>query len=283
MKTSLTTFEARCRAALLDVLHAQWRELGVPFSSPLRAKGLEVIDPEALLWCSLEFVASEARLAEGVRAWSAASRTRINRQRLNKFARSATEVTRRQRWQELDVGAPEFAGRTKKSLAVKPIGKRSRTVSTLLLRSRDVLGNDSRSFLIVQLIGSPRGVRLRDVAATTGYTYRSISDAASGWERADVVQIQHGHCVLRNPAPWCELLNCSAAEVISVDWHAAYQASVALLRTLTIARTHRFALDHPLVVSAIRETATALESTVSTADRSKSPAFEVLRTALDGA
>ena len=66
MKTSPTTSrEERTRAALLDVLHAQWRELGVPFQAPAFEHPLEVIDPEALLWCSLHFFGSEPRLEFG--------------------------------------------------------------------------------------------------------------------------------------------------------------------------------------------------------------------------
>ena len=45
MKTSPTTSrEERVRAALLDVLHAQWRELGVPFQAPAFEHPLEVIE-----------------------------------------------------------------------------------------------------------------------------------------------------------------------------------------------------------------------------------------------
>ena len=75
--------EERVRAALLDVLHAQWRELGVPFQAPAFEHPLEVIDPEALLWCSLHFFGSEPRLEEAVRSWFTANRARINTQRLN--------------------------------------------------------------------------------------------------------------------------------------------------------------------------------------------------------
>jgi hypothetical protein len=79
MKTLLTTSETRIRTSLLEVLHAQWREFGVPFHSAHLTSQLEVIDPEALLWCSLEFTPTEPRFAEGVHAWVSANRTRLNR------------------------------------------------------------------------------------------------------------------------------------------------------------------------------------------------------------
>ena len=91
MKTSPTTSrEERVRVALLDVLHAQWRELGVPFEAlafdhPQRFP-LEVIDPEALLWCSLHFFGDEPRLEEAVRSWFATNRARVNTPRLNNDA-----------------------------------------------------------------------------------------------------------------------------------------------------------------------------------------------------
>ena len=213
---------------------------------------LEVIDPEALLWCSLEFTPTQPRLAEGVQAWVTANRTKINRQRLNKLARTATGDPRAQGWNELDASAPKSteASEAKQSAQKKarPLGKRADSASTLPLRSRDVLGNDCRSFHN----GSPRGVRLRDVAKITGSAYRSISETATGWEHAGIVRIQHGYCVLVNPKPWCELLGCSAASVVVIDWQTVYQAVIQLLHTRMKAQELRFALDHALVVSAVR-------------------------------
>ena len=59
MTTTPTTSREEClRSALLNVLHAQWRELGVPLAGPDIGDRLEVVDPEALLWCSLHFFGS---------------------------------------------------------------------------------------------------------------------------------------------------------------------------------------------------------------------------------
>lgn len=276
MKTSPTTSDAAFRAALLDVLHAQWCAFGVPIEASLDSQTLEVIDPESLLWVSLEFFLTDARLAEGVRSWVSANRTKINRQRLNRLARHGEKDPRSDRWHALERGV----GLRNEGLGAKPVGQRSLGPSTLLLRSRDVLGNDCRSFLIVQLIGSPRGVRLRDVARATGYSYRSISEAASGWERAGVVRIQHGHCVLGDPTSWCRLLGCDAAEVTVIDWSAIYGAAVELLRTLAHARELAFAPDHSLVASVTARTIAAFEIAAGGIDRARTPALEHLRRAI---
>jgi hypothetical protein len=280
MKTSPTTSEAGVRDALLDVLHAQWREFGVPFNVILPGAKLEVIDPEELVWCSLEFTSQEPRLAEGVRAWVTANRTRINRQRLNKLVRTSVNDQRSELWHALENAAPSGAKAKKTKTKKKPLGNRADGPSTLLLRSRDTLGNDCRSFLIAHLIGNPRGVRLREVSKATGYSYRSISEAASSWERAGVSRIKHGYCVLVNPAPWCELLGCTAAKVVVVDWHATYQASIEVVRTLAKARALGFSPDHPLVISAIRTADAMLEIAAGGADRSRTPTHSRLRDAL---
>lgn len=278
MKTSRTTFEGRIRTALLDVLHAQWREFGVPFRGSAPTGALETVDPEALLWCSLEFTATEPRLREGVQSWFVANRTKINRQRLNTFARRAGADPRSPLWRALDVTPPTAASATRKK--GKALGNRATGASTLLLRARDVLGNDCRSFLLVQLIGNPRGVRLRDVASATGYSYRSISEAATGWQRAGVVRITHGYCVLMNAAPWCELLGCKATSVTIVDWNATYEATLELLRTVTKSNALGFAADHPLVISACNSAALALESVSGGAGHAQAPALGHLQLAI---
>lgn len=45
MKTSPTTSKTGVRAALLDVLHAQWREFGVPFNAILPGVALRSSTP----------------------------------------------------------------------------------------------------------------------------------------------------------------------------------------------------------------------------------------------
>ncbi|MBL9150012.1 MAG: hypothetical protein JNM94_15095 [Phycisphaerae bacterium] len=272
---------------MLDVLYAQWRALGVPFNASLPAKRLEAIDPEALIWCSLEFLESEPRLAEGVRAWLAANSGSVIRQRLNTFAKAAD--ARSDIWRSLDAGkgtraSPRQAVGSRKTTrqieSTKPLGRRAPGTATIFLRARDILGNDLRSFLIVYLVGSPRGIRLRLVQEWTGYSYRSISEAAVSWERAGVVSIQHGHCILANSAPWRDLLDCRSGDVIVVDWPAAYGTSIELLRTLRKAREKGFDESHTLVRSAIAATAASLVTAAAGADDATSCCIAHLRMAV---
>lgn len=279
MTISPTTSEDRFRHALLELVHEQWRALGVPFRTSLAAaRGtavLEVIDPEALLWCSLEWVPGEPRLEEGIRNWLRLHGGLLIRQRLKKFATDGDPRVARlhELWS---------AAKTRPAREPKPIGEPSPEAATVSLRSRDVLGHDCRAALLVELLGSPRGVRLRDVASVTGYAYRSVSETASGWHRAGLVRIRHGHCVLANPAPWCEILRCRTADLVTVDWPSAYRASIGLLRFLAKARGHGFGPAHPLVESEIRSTLTTLEVAARGIERGKALGLETLRAALAG-
>lgn len=289
MTTSPTTSESEIRTALLDVLYAQWREFGVPFTPALGAADLEVIDPEALLWCSLTFTSTEPRLAEGVHEWVAKNRTRINRPRLNKLVRTgatdgaAERLERSKLLRELGLSRTEPRSERPMSRSTKPLGDRSTKASSLLLRSRDVLGNDSRSFLIVHLLGNPRGVRLREVAASTLYSYRSLSEAAAGWARAGVLRIDRGHCVLTNPAPWIELLACDADKVILIDWPTVYEMSTRIMRALAKAHTRGFESNHPLIRSSIDASIEYLDIASPGTDASQTPALARLRASLESA
>ncbi len=267
------------------MLFAQWRELGVPFTSPLGGSALEVIDPEELIWCSLEFTPTVPRLAEAVEAWVSLHGGDINRQRLNKLARSDSADPRAKRWQALDprgTRAP-LKGRSRaarRGRSGKPLGDRSPSASTLYLRSRDVLGNDSRAFLIVQLLSHEGGARLRAVADSTGYTYRSLSDAAVGLERSRAIRIDRGHCVLLNRAPWAELLACPAKGATTVDWHAAFAAALTLLRTLKKAKERGLPRDHALVRSASESTRDSLLKAAGWSSLERCPAIAFLSHAI---
>ena len=281
MKTSPTTSrEDRVRAALLDVLHAQWRELGVPFHAaafdhPQRFP-LEVIDPEALLWCSLHFFGIEPRLEEAVRNWFTANRARVNTQRLNTLAKrnehEPNETTRVSAWRSIS-GVRRLVTR-------KHIGVAASTPASLHLRSRDVLGNDCAAYLIVVLLGSPRGVRCRDVADSTGYTYRCVADTAASWADAGLVRMEHGFCTILDPTPWAQLLRCDVANVVTVDWQAAYGAVLEYLRTLERARAAGVAEDSPILVAAATKAESVLQGAAAGVAPERAPAIEALRIAI---
>jgi len=281
MKTPPTTSrEDRVRAALLDVLHAQWRELGVPFHAaafdhPQRFP-LEVIDPEALLWCSLHFFGIEPRLEEAVRNWFTANRARVNTQRLNTLAKrnehEPNETTRVSAWRSIS-GVRRLVTR-------KHIGVAASTPASLHLRSRDVLGNDCAAYLIVVLLGSPRGVRCRDVADSTGYTYRCVADTAASWADAGLVRMEHGFCTILDPTPWAQLLRCDVANVVTVDWQAAYGAVLEYVRTLERARAAGIAEDSPILVAAATKAESVLQGAAAGVAPERAPAIEALRIAI---
>jgi hypothetical protein len=281
MKTSPTTSrEDRVRAALLDVLHAQWRELGVPFHAaafdhPQRFP-LEVIDPEALLWCSLHFFGIEPRLEEAVRNWFTANRARVNTQRLNTLAKrnehEPNETTRVSAWRSIS-GVRRLVTR-------KHIGVAASTPASLHLRSRDVLGNDCAAYLIVVLLGSPRGVRCRDVADSTGYTYRCVADTAASWADAGLVRMEHGFCTILDPTPWAQLLRCDVANVVTVDWQAAYGAVLEYVRTLERARAAGVAEDSPILSAAATKAESVLQGAAAGVAPERAPAIEALRSAI---
>lgn len=281
MKTSPTTSrEERVRAALLDVLHAQWRELGVPFQAPAfehpQRFPLEVIDPEALLWCSLHFFGSEPRLEEAARSWFTTNRARVNTQRLNTLARrneqEPAEATRVAAWRSIN-GLRRLVTR-------KHVGLAASTPASLHLRSRDVLGNDCAAYLIVALLGSPRGVRCRDVADSTGYTYRCVADTAASWADAGLVRLEHGFCTILDPTPWAQLLRCDVADVVTVDWQAAYGAVLEYLQTLVRARAAGVAEDSPLLAAAATKADGVLQGAAAGVAPERAPAIEALRVAI---
>ena len=281
MKTSPTTSrEERARAALLDVLHAQWRELGVPFQAPAfehpQRFQLEVIDPEALLWCSLHFFGGEPRLEEAVRSWFTTNRARVNTQRLNTLARrneqEPAEATRVAAWRSIN-GLRRLVTR-------KNVGLAASTPASLHLRSRDVLGNDCAAYLIVALLGSPRGVRCRDVADSTGYTYRCVADTAASWADAGLVRLEHGFCTILDPTPWAQLLRCDVADVVTIDWQAAYGAVLEYLQTLVRARAAGVAEDSPLLAAAATKADGVLQGAAAGVAPERAPAIEALRNAI---
>jgi hypothetical protein len=286
MKTSLTTFEDGLRNWLLDLLHNQWRTLGVPFSTSQPQRPGEVIDPEALLWCSLEFFPSQPRLCEQVIGWLASNDQSLLRPRIRKFTRARPDP-RTSIWRVLD---PQWKPDSKKltepcygresvsqlpgfcrelaekAQATGPLrqqpGTPQRTPATVILRARDTLGSDARHFLLVYLLANPGGAKLRSVATWSGQSYRNISKAASRWEAAGIISIEHGYSRLRNPAPWTTILELESAQILLLNWVRLYDAAIELLQALAKARAKSIPADGPVVTTLLRETATEAEASV---------------------
>jgi hypothetical protein len=162
----------------------------------------------------------------------------------------------------------------------KHVGLAASTPASLHLRSRDVLGNDCAAYLIVALLGSPRGVRCRDVADATGYTYRCVADTAASWADAGLVRLEHGFCTILDPTPWTQLLRCDVAEVVTVDWQAAYGAVLEYVRTQERARAAGVAEDSPLLAAAATKAEGALQGAAAGVAPERAPAIEALRNAI---
>lgn len=284
MTTSLITFERQVRERLLNVIHAQWHDLGVPFSTA-PAHSDEVIDPEALLWCSLEFLPTEPRLCEAVVAWLDASTFPIIRQRVNRHASKGEPRT--SLWhalnhsKRLSFEAPTepchglsssdevttfceklAADRYRVRESGKDVGRPVPRTSTSLLWARELLGSDIRHFLLVYLLANPGGGKLKTVQRWSGYAYRSISETATRWEAADVLTIDHGYCRLSNPEPWRALLPQKIEQVVIVDWFEVFDACVRLLRVLAKADRKGLTLDSSVVRSYCRQAGETLSSAV---------------------
>jgi hypothetical protein len=280
--TSLITFESTFRERLLDLVYSQWHDLGAPFSNVAR-NPTEVIDPEALLWGAFEFAPTEPRLFEAVTEWLRENGDSVIRQRLKKHA--TAEDPRTGVWNMLDkkqfpvseqpsqllhgLETPdEFAAFVKRATAYiqrasssnSRIGRMATGGSTILLRARGLLGSDVRQFLLLYLLANDRGGKLRTIRDWSCHTYRSVSQAATRWEAAGVVVVEHGFCYLTQPEPWRALLQHRSGCITIVDWFKVFDACIRLLRTLAQARRKGFSLENPVVSALRRETYAVLSS-----------------------
>ncbi|NOZ56682.1 MAG: hypothetical protein GXO73_07835 [Calditrichaeota bacterium] len=277
MKTSLTTFEHRIRDWLLDLLHSQWRTLGIPFSVERPVWPEEAIDPEALLWCSLEFFPTQPRLQEQVLAWWSDNSHAILVPRIRKLAQ-ITDDPRALIWSALD---PQWKKSPKPPIApcygqksvdellefCRDLGKKTKTrknqrqqagtpqktTATVILRARNVLGNDARHFILVYLLANRGGAKLRSVAAWSGQSYRNISKVAQRWESASILTVEHGFTRLKNLVLWESLLELDPPKIVLLNWQRFYDTCITLLRSLGKVRAKSIPADGPVVTGLLRE------------------------------
>jgi hypothetical protein len=284
MKTLRTTFENRLREWLLNLLHSQWRALGVPFEAPRPASSREVIDPEALLWCSLEFFPTQPRLCEQALAWWIGNEHWVLRPRIRGLARAGADP-RAYIWRALDgqwkasLKPPpgpcygqksaqelyEFCRDAPKRVRAAALGRQrpgapERTAATAILRARDVIGCDARHFLLLYLLANRGGARLRSVANWSGQSYRNISKVAQRWKSANVISLEHGYGRLRTPAIWATALEIGPAAIVLPNWQRLYDACIRLLRSLEKAAAQSIPADGPVVTALIREAAADVEA-----------------------
>ena len=290
MKTLLTTFEHRIRDWLLDLLHSQWCALGVPFSveQPLRSE--EVIDPESLLWCSLEFFPTQPRLQEQTLAWWFDNSQTLLSPRIRKFTQ-ATDDPRAFIWSALD---PQWKkcpkpstvpcygqssvdellkfcrdlGQKAKARSGRETGTAGKTTATVILRARDVLGNDARHFILVYLLANRGGAKLRSVATWSGQSYRNISKVAQRWESASILSLEHGFARLKNSALWASLLDIDPSQIVLLNWQRFYDTCINLLRSIGKAQAKSIPANGPVVRGLLRaaydDAGTSVETSQST-------------------
>ncbi|MBI5725524.1 MAG: hypothetical protein HZA50_16320 [Planctomycetes bacterium] len=291
MTTSLTTFEHDFLERLLDVVYGQWHALDAPFPAAPYRNSSEVIDPEALIWCSLEFLPTQPRLREAVVGWLHIYGKNILRQRINRLAKGGDP--RANIWNVLVKIA-----RSSSALPIEPCyglqsvdevedfcvkleldysrlaesdihtGKPLEHASTILLQARNLLGSDLRHILLAYFLANPGGGNLRTIQHWSGYSYRSISDTALHWVAAGVLEVDRGFCHLKDPQLWRALLRLTVQDggipnyFIIVDWLKVFDSCIHLLRALSKVRSKGLALDSPVVDSYCRQTAQILSRAV---------------------
>jgi predicted transcriptional regulator len=281
--------------------------LGVPFSVRKPARPEEVIDPEALLWCSLEFFPTQPRLKEQALAWWTDNSQTVLVPRVRKFAQAQADP-RALIWHALDPRwrntpkpptTPCYGQESVDELLSfcadlehqakagtdqhQQAGKAEKTDATAILRARDLLGNDARHFILLYLLANHGSAKLRPIATWSGQSYRNISKVAQRWESADVISLEHGFARLKNPALWESLLALRPSKIVLVDWRRFYDACVMLLRSLNKARAKSLPADGPVVAGLLREAsdeATASIESDSSTDSATIQDFRLLLSSL---
>jgi predicted transcriptional regulator len=286
--------------------HSQWRTLGAAFSVSEPARPEEAIDPEALLWCSLEFFPTQPRLKEQALAWWSDSQA-VLVPRVRKFAQAQADP-RALIWHALDTHwrkSPkppktpcygqksvdeleafcadlEHQAKTTEDRRHQP-GKAEKTDATAILRARDLLGNDARHFILLYLLANHGIAKLRPIATWSGQSYRNISKVAQRWESAGILTVEHGFARLKNPALWESLLQIRSPSFVLLDWRRFYDACVTLLRSLNKARAKSLPADGPVVAGLLREAseeATASLESESSTDSATIQDFKLLLSSL---
>jgi hypothetical protein len=291
--TSQDTFEQSYRQRLLDVIYSQWTALGAPLAARPESEDSPVIDPEALIWCSLEFLPTEPRLSEIVVEWLIENPHYLVRQRIIKAAKR--NDPRALLWQSLDRRTPKSEIATELSEPLYGLNSPAEVVAfarriggsrlherkssrlgrvrkgppTLLLRARDLLGHDIRHFLLVYLLAKPHGGKLSDAQDWSRHAYRSLSDAAERWKAAEIITLESGYCRLIAAEPFQRLLQVRSERIALVNWWTVFESSIRLLRDLAKARSKGFGPDHAITTSLKREAAEELKAAHSDFDLPK--------------
>jgi DNA-binding transcriptional ArsR family regulator len=205
---SSTSFPA-VADALLNLLWRQWHELGAPAARQKSTATQSIIDPEALVLCSLAMVEREPRLADALVSWCAANSAHLSVQRLNNLARDYPEGVPAQlpglahvmvkaghdfRWRSLaGPGTPptDLMQRAPKQSTVVPLDR----PSALLLRMRALFGLGLRADIVTFLLRKRDPQEYSDageIARALGYNRTAVKRTLDVLGAAGVVIVTEG-------------------------------------------------------------------------------------------
>ncbi len=286
MTDLLTTFSNKLHTAVLDLLYDQWRALGTPFhSSNKTPHSFNTIDPEALLWCSLEFFPADPRLRVEILEWLARYNRHLWLSRLEKISGASKKdsryailiVLKKSRLfgrkidetayeQLLSATYGEHSCHTVNS--TNELRKCCNTLEneitklecrdlqsgipagpyTSLLRARDVFGCDARHLLLLLLLTFPGGINLHKASRIIGYSYGNVHNIAKGWCEAGIVYCEKGVYGLKDTRPWRDILDLPKS-VKLIHWQRFYEAGVVLLRKIKKGIANELRFESPVLHS----------------------------------
>lgn len=205
---STTSFPA-LTDALLDLLWRQWHELGAPAARQESAASQSIIDPEALVLCSLAMVEREPRLADALVSWCATNSAHLSVQRLNNLARDYPAGVPAQlpglahvmvkegqdfRWRSLaGPGIPptDLMQRAPKQSTVVPLDR----PSAFLLRMRALFGLGLRADIVAFLLrkGDPQDYSgAGEIARALGYNRTAVKRTLDVLGTAGALSVTEG-------------------------------------------------------------------------------------------
>ncbi|MGI8617510.1 MAG: hypothetical protein ACR2L6_00270 [Gemmatimonadaceae bacterium] len=196
--------------AMLDLLWRQWHELGAPAARQKTASAHSIIDPEALVLCSLAMLESEPRLGDALASWCTTNSQFLSVQRLNNLSGDYPEDVRDRvsdiaqimvedgkdlRWRPLArkrSAMPRIlTPRNHKQSIRAPLDR----PSAFLLRLRAIFGLGLRADIMVFLLRKrdPHDyVDAGEIARALGYTRTAVKRTLDVLSSADAVSVSEG-------------------------------------------------------------------------------------------
>jgi hypothetical protein len=116
-----------------------------------------------------------------------------------------------------------------------------------------VVGTDAKHFLLIYLLATGGGAKLKLVADWSGQSYRNISKAAQRWEAAKIITLEHGYARLRNPGVWSTILDIDSRGIVLLNWLRLYEACLKLIWSLAKAEAKSLPACGPVVTALLRE------------------------------